>query len=155
MCQFVPEFVLETKMSHHIFNRTRCLQAVKFSIWRKYIDKASSYSSKPILSSSIYLHLIQIKYIFIFAICEPDKRLVFKTRLQQGIWEPVFYGDLIYKFKRIVGKLTVSGQFKKVSNVMKNWDITWIKCESLHAWLFVSLRPINNLSVKQGRVLLG
>ena len=26
-----------------------------------------------------------------------------KTRLQQGISEPVFYGDLVYKFKRIVG----------------------------------------------------
>ena len=67
------EFVLETKMSHHILNRTRCLQVVKFSIWMKYVDKANSYSTKPILSSSIYLHVIQIKYIFIFAICEPDK----------------------------------------------------------------------------------
>ena len=27
-----------------------------------------------------------------------------KTLLQQGISEPVFYGDLVYKFKRIVGK---------------------------------------------------
>ena len=27
-----------------------------------------------------------------------------KTLLQQGISEPVLYGDLVYKFKRIVGK---------------------------------------------------
>ena len=27
-----------------------------------------------------------------------------KTLLQQGISEPIFYGDLVYKFKRIVGK---------------------------------------------------
>ena len=27
-----------------------------------------------------------------------------KTLLQQGISEPIFYGDLIYKFKRIVEK---------------------------------------------------
>ena len=27
-----------------------------------------------------------------------------KTFLPQGISEPVFYGDLVYKFKRIVGK---------------------------------------------------
>ena len=27
-----------------------------------------------------------------------------KTLLQQGISEPIFYGDLDYKFKRIVGK---------------------------------------------------
>ena len=35
------------------------------------------------------------------------------TLLQQGISEPVFYGDLVYKFKRIVGKPNCSGQFKK------------------------------------------
>ena len=27
-----------------------------------------------------------------------------KFLLQQGISEPIFYGDLVYKFKRIVGK---------------------------------------------------
>ena len=27
-----------------------------------------------------------------------------KTLLQHGISEPIFYGDLVYKFKRIVGK---------------------------------------------------
>ena len=32
-----------------------------------------------------------------------------KTLLQQGISEPVFYGDLVYKFKRIVGKPNFSG----------------------------------------------
>ena len=33
---------------------------------------------------------------------------------QQGISEPVFYGDLVYKFKRIVGKPYLSDQFKKI-----------------------------------------
>ena len=28
--------------------------------------------------------------------------ICFKSLLQQGISEPVFYGDLVYKFKRIV-----------------------------------------------------
>ena len=37
-----------------------------------------------------------------------------KTLLQQGISEPIFYGDLVYKFKRIVGKPTISDQFKKI-----------------------------------------
>ena len=31
-----------------------------------------------------------------------------KTLLQQGILEPIFYGDLVYKFKRIVGKSNFS-----------------------------------------------
>ena len=37
-----------------------------------------------------------------------------KTHLQQGISEPIFYGDLVYKFKRIVGKPNFSDQFKKI-----------------------------------------
>ena len=37
-----------------------------------------------------------------------------KTLLQQGITEPIFYGDLVYKFKRIVGEPNFSDQFKKI-----------------------------------------
>ena len=37
-----------------------------------------------------------------------------KTLLQQGISEPIFYGDLVHKFKRIVGKPNFSDQFKKI-----------------------------------------
>ena len=37
-----------------------------------------------------------------------------KILLQQGISEPIFYGDLVYKFKRIVGKPNFSDQFKKI-----------------------------------------
>ena len=37
-----------------------------------------------------------------------------KTLLQEGISEPIFYGDLVYKLKRIVGKPNFSGQFKKI-----------------------------------------
>ena len=36
------------------------------------------------------------------------------TVLQRGISEPIFYGDLVYKFKRIVGKPNFSDQFKKI-----------------------------------------
>ena len=37
-----------------------------------------------------------------------------KAPLQQGISEPIFYGDLVYKFKRIVGKHNLNDQFKKI-----------------------------------------
>ena len=37
-----------------------------------------------------------------------------KTLLQQGISEPLFYGDLVYKFERIVGKPDFRDQFKKI-----------------------------------------
>ena len=38
-----------------------------------------------------------------------------KTLLQQGISEPIFYGDLVYKFKRIVGNPNFSDQLKKIT----------------------------------------
>ena len=38
-----------------------------------------------------------------------------KTLLQQGILEPIFHGDLVYKFKGIVGKHNFSDQFKNIS----------------------------------------
>ena len=37
-----------------------------------------------------------------------------KTLQQQGISEPIFYGNLVYKFKRIVGKPNFSDQFRKI-----------------------------------------
>ena len=50
-----------------------------------------------------------------------------KTLLQQGISEPIFYGDLVYKFKRIVEKPNFSYQFKKIVkryiNVGYNLDV--------------------------------
>ena len=50
-----------------------------------------------------------------------------KTLPQQGISEPIFYGDLVYKFKRIVGKPNFSDQFKKIIkryiNVGYNMDV--------------------------------
>ena len=50
-----------------------------------------------------------------------------KTLLQQGISDPIFYGDLVYKFKRIVGKPNFSDQFKKIIkryiNVGYNLDV--------------------------------
>ena len=59
-----------------------------------------------------------------------------KTLPQQGISEPIFYGDLVYKFKRIVGKPNSSAQFKNIiKRYKKKLDITWISCGSLHAGL--------------------
>ena len=47
-----------------------------------------------------------------------------KTLLQQGISEPIFYGDLVYKFKQIVGKPNFSDQFKKI--VKRNMRVGYI-----------------------------
>ena len=42
-----------------------------------------------------------------------------KTLLQQGISEPEFYGDLVYRLKRIVGKSNFSEQIRKLINRYK------------------------------------
>ena len=42
-----------------------------------------------------------------------------KTHLQQDISKPIFYGDLVYKFKRIVGKPNFSDLFKKIIKCYK------------------------------------
>ena len=36
-----------------------------------------------------------------------------KTLLHQGLSEPEFYGDLVYKFKKIEGRADFSDQFRK------------------------------------------
>ena len=37
-----------------------------------------------------------------------------KTLLLQGLSEPEFYGDLVYKFRKIIGKNDFSYHFKKI-----------------------------------------
>ena len=37
-----------------------------------------------------------------------------KTLLHQGLSEPELYGDLVYKFKNIVGRADFSNQFKNI-----------------------------------------
>ena len=37
-----------------------------------------------------------------------------KTLLREGLSEPVFYGDLVYKFKKLIGRKDFSFQFRKI-----------------------------------------
>ena len=56
-----------------------------------------------------------------------------KTLPQQGISKPEFYGDLVYRFWKIVGKSSFSEQFRKP--FIKELAIAWISYGRLHAWL--------------------
>ena len=47
-------------------------------------------------------------FAYILTLCMLD------NFLQQGISEPIFYGNLVYKFKQIVRKPNFSDQFKKI-----------------------------------------
>ena len=37
-----------------------------------------------------------------------------KTLLREGLSEPEFYGDLVYKFKKLIGKNVFSFKFRKI-----------------------------------------
>ena len=56
-----------------------------------------------------------------------------KTLLQQGISEPEFYGDLVYRFRKIVGKSTFRSNSENLLTVIKELAIAWILCGRLHA----------------------
>ena len=62
-----------------------------------------------------------------------------KTLLQQGISEPIFYGDLVYKFKRIVRKPNLSDQFKKI---VKRYIRVGYNLDIMRQSAFLVLNPI-------------
>ena len=41
-------------------------------------------------------------------------RVELKTLLREGLSEPEFYGDLVYKFKKLIGRNVFSFQFRKI-----------------------------------------
>ena len=49
--------------------------------------------------------------------------------MQQDICNPEFYGDLVYKFKKIIGNPNFSNLFKRIVNRFKvagySLDIMW------------------------------
>ena len=44
--------------------------------------------------------------------------------MQQGICNPEFYGDLVYKFKKIIGNQNFSDLFKRIVNCFKRTGYT-------------------------------
>ena len=62
-----------------------------------------------------------------------------KTLLQQGISEPIFYGDLVYKFKRIVGKSNFSVQFE---NIIKRYKRVGYNLDIMRQSACLVLNPI-------------
>ena len=61
---------------------------------------------------------------FVIVVFPDHTHLLFgsKPLLQKGISEPIFYGDLVNTFKRIVEKPFFPGQFKMIINSYKKAD---------------------------------
>ena len=67
--------------------------------------------------------------------------------LRQGLSEPDFYGDLVYKLKTIVGSNNFSAQFIKIiSHYKKRLVITLMYCNRMHAWWSTQSRLATLLS---------
>ena len=63
-----------------------------------------------------------------------------KTLLLQGLSEPKFYGDLVNKFRKIIGKNDFPYHFKKIVVRYKKLVITQMLCDRRHAWLLIQSR---------------
>ena len=61
------------------------------------------------------------------------------TLLQQGISEPVFYSDLVYKFKRIIGKPNFSVQFR---NIIKRYKKVGYSMDIMRQAACLDVNPI-------------
>ena len=57
-----------------------------------------------------------------------------KSLLRQGLSELNFYGDLMYKWKKIVGSNNFSGQFIKIISHYKKIGYNINACNRLHNW---------------------
>ena len=67
-----------------------------------------------------------------------------KTLLLQGLSEPEFYGNLVYKFRKIIGKNDFPYHFKNI--IVRYKKIGYnaeVFCDRLHAWLLIK---INNFA---------
>ena len=72
-----------------------------------------------------------------------------KSLLRQGLSEPDFYGDLVYKLKKIVGSNNFSAQFIKIISHYKKigYNINvLLYCNRLHAWWSTQSRLATLLS---------
>ena len=53
--------------------------------------------------------------------------------LKQGLSELEFYGDLVYKFKKIVRRNDFSDKFRKIIIRYKRIGYSWVLCDRMHA----------------------
>ena len=65
-----------------------------------------------------------------------------KSLFRQGLSEPEFYGDLVYKLKKIVGSNNFSAQFIKIISHYKKI----MYCSRRHAWWSTQSRVATLLS---------
>ena len=63
-----------------------------------------------------------------------------KTPLLQSLSEPEFYGDFVYKFRKIIGQNDFSYHFKKIIVRYKKNAYNIDVMDRRHAWLLIYSR---------------
>ena len=92
------------------------------------------YISQPIIFARVCSHIEDfIARKFFRRHCELISKfnvgLKSLLRVQQGLLEPEFYGDLVYKFKKIMVRNDFSDQFRKIKIRHKRIGYNLMSCE--------------------------
>ena len=86
----------------------------QFGVWGRVWNSIYRFLIIALLSTSDVVMLLRKEFIYIIFCAEIGFNVGLKTLLHQGLSEPEFYGDVVYKFKKIVGRADFSDQFRKI-----------------------------------------
>ena len=105
--------VNKLQLTTHVTNHRKINQSAPSSPrrWLKCQQNPTNITIRQQIGNIYYYENkhIQIYRNFLYSVS-------LKTLLQQGITEPEFDGDLVYRFRKIVGKSNFSEQFRKLIN---------------------------------------
>ena len=98
---YISQLIRFARVSRHVAD----INARNKSLTAKLLQQDNRYHKLRKTSSKFYRRHYELVSKF---------NVGLKTLLHQGLSEPEFYGDLIYKFKKNVGRADFSDQFKKI-----------------------------------------
>ena len=108
---YISQLIRFARVSSHVAD----FNARNKSLTAKLLQQRYRYHKFRKTFSKFYRRRYELVSKFNFGI---------KILLHQGLSEPEFYGDLIYKYNKIVGRADFSDQLKKLSFVTNVLDIT-------------------------------
>ena len=108
---YISQLIRFARVSSHVAD----INARNKSLTAKLLQQGYRYHKLRKTSSKFYRRHYELVSKF---------NVGLKTLLHQGLSEPEFYGDLVYKFKKIVGRADFSDLSEKLSFVTNVLDIT-------------------------------
>ena len=98
---YISQLIWFARVSSHVVD----FNARNKSLTAKLLQQGYRYHKLRKIFSKFYRRHYELVSKFNFGL---------KTLLHQGLSEPEFYGDLLYKFKKNVGRADFSDQFRKI-----------------------------------------